>query len=229
MFRLEAATFLTVPSRTASLNPPSPSSSPSRNFTIYFISGIDRLPTRARRYIPPFFSSSFCSAILEFYSSSFLLAIFLPLRPLSPLPIFRFSHIEYYRLMVQKEQEPPGFGTPASTAMQGYRGAPFLGLSFDHRYLLIIISIGKLAWCIFQVSIVIFRETVGCPCSRRGSVFVGDGKTTQPRGCARTKDESFSQLLPRLEPRIETDVTVIFDCRHEKMHLTVIHFHLFYG
>ena len=123
LFRFEAATFLTVPSRTASLNPPSPTSSPSRNFTIYFISSIDRLPTRARRYFPFLLLPLLFGDPQKFYSSFFPLVISLPLRPPSSLLTFRFSHIEYYSLMVQKEQEPPGFGTSASTANQGYRGA----------------------------------------------------------------------------------------------------------
>lgn len=66
--------------------------------------------------------------------------------------------------MVQNEQQPPVSVLDGVELMvrngvpEGWYSAP---QALGHRYLLIIISIGKLAWCIFQASIVISRETVG--------------------------------------------------------------------
>jgi len=61
---------------------------------------------------------------------------------------------------------------------EGWLPPEYPGSLSGHRYLLIIISIGKLAWCIFQATIVIsHRETVGLPdAPRRGSVFRFGGR-----------------------------------------------------
>jgi len=139
--------------------------------------------------------------------------------------------------MVQKEQEPRSFGTSAAAAgrggTEGWLPPEYPGSLSGHRYLLIIISIGKLAWCIFQPrSLSRIARPSACPTLHAAVPFfvseglggreerkVGRRIASGYRALRWTKDESFPQLLqrsaaPRADDRVPFSLSLSLSLSH---------------